>query len=235
MNKPKHTFFCEDINSGQLSEEESKHAIRVLRLNVGDIINIINGKGHKSLGEITVGDKKSVQFTILEDFQENYSELNIHIAIAPTKNIDRFSFFLEKVTEIGVQKITPIICSNSERQNLKIEKLKKNLISALKQSGNLFLPQIESPTDFKTFIDHALGDSQKFIAHCEDDENKKELRKLADSSKNIVILIGPEGDFSPEEIKLAIKKGFTPVSLGESRLRTETAGIVACHTLHVIQ
>ena len=142
--------------------------------------------------------------------------------------------FIEKFNDIGIQKFTPLICSKSERQHLNIEKLRKNLISAVKQSGNLYIPHIDEPLKFSDFIESLDDDSDNYIAHCEEDQKKTELKNITNSKNKIVILIGPEGDFSSEEINLAVAKGIKPISLGNNRLRTETAGIVACHTLHVI-
>lgn len=234
MNKPKHSFFCENIDKLVLSEEESNHAVRVLRLKENDSIRIIDGKGRETVAEIRRADKRNLEFNILETNQQEGPKVSIHIAIAPTKNIDRFSFFLEKVTEIGVSQITPIICMNSERKQLKTDKLRKNLIAALKQSGNLFLPEINEPVEFDDFVDQDFDDYSAFIAHCDEDHRKKELKEQYLPGKNVVILIGPEGDFTSEEIILAKEKGFLPAGLGDSRLRTETAGIVACHTIHVL-
>lgn len=217
-----------------MSEEESNHAVRVLRLKEGQDITIVDGKGQSVIAEITNANKKKLGFNIKESYKEEFPKRHIHIAIAPTKNMDRFSFFVEKVIEIGIEKITPIRTKNSERKVLNIEKVRKNAISALKQSGNLFLPEIEELTDYQDFISNKIEKAQCFIAHCEEDGEKKELKNEIDLEKNVVILIGPEGDFTPEEINLAKQNTFLPVSLGASRLRTETAGIVACHTVNII-
>ncbi|NOQ70734.1 MAG: 16S rRNA (uracil(1498)-N(3))-methyltransferase [Crocinitomix sp.] len=234
MYTAKHTFFCQSLDGGILSEEESNHAVRVLRLQEGNTITLIDGKGQTALGEITVANKKQLHFNITERQQLPARPNQIHIAIAPTKNMDRFSFFIEKVIEIGIDRITPIITVNSERKVLNEEKVRKNAISALKQSGNLFLPKIDDLTTFKEFISDQSNHNQRFIAHCDSDTDKIELKQAVDPKKNVVILIGPEGDFTLEEINLAKQNKFNPVSLGESRLRTETAGIVACHTVHLI-
>ncbi len=234
MYTAKHTFFCESLDEGVLSSDESNHAVRVLRLQEGNTITLIDGKGQTALGEITAANKKQLQFKITERSQQEVRKNQIHIAIAPTKNMDRFSFFIEKVIEIGVDRITPILTVNSERKILNADKVRKNAISALKQSGNLFLPQIDDLTSYKDFISNQNNHNQRFIAHCDNDNDKIELKQALDPQKNIVILIGPEGDFTLEEINLAKQNNFNPVSLGNSRLRTETAGIIACHTVHLI-
>ena len=231
MSEAKHTFFCPDLNYGVLNEEESAHAIRVLRLKEGDHIKVVNGRGQMILAKITSADKREVGFEFMSSLHNETNRLNLHIAIAPTKNIDRFSFFLEKVTEMGIAEVTPIITRTSERKILKVDKLQKGMISAIKQSGNLFLPKLNDLTDFETFLDNQSDISQKFIAHCQEDSLKKPLKELILPEEKNLILIGPEGDFLSEEVILAQEKGFKSVSLGNARLRTETAGILACHTV----
>ncbi|MCB9223394.1 MAG: 16S rRNA (uracil(1498)-N(3))-methyltransferase [Crocinitomicaceae bacterium] len=233
MSTEKHTFFCEDLNFGILDEDESGHAVRVLRLTEGNLITVIDGKGRSVIAKITSASKREVGFDIVEEHPNTEQPLRVHIGIAPTKNIDRFTFFLEKVTEMGIMEMTPILSANSERKVIKIDKLEKGLISAIKQSGNLFLPQLNELTDLKTFILQDHGNAQKFIAHCAEDTEKVEFKDVINTQQNIVILIGPEGDFTPEEVKLAQENGFLSVSLGKSRLRTETAGILACHTVYL--
>ncbi|MBI3134952.1 MAG: 16S rRNA (uracil(1498)-N(3))-methyltransferase [Bacteroidetes bacterium] len=236
MSSAKHRFFCTDPTTGFLDEEESGHALRVLRLGKGDQVELVDGKGGKYLALLTEPGKKQVFFQLLASEKQAKPDWFIHIAIAPTKNIDRLEFFLEKCTEIGLSCVTPVITKNSERKEIKAPKLQKTLVSALKQSGTLFLPELKPLVSFKDFIQgHADTSVQKFIAHCEDDQDKIQLFNQVTPPKNIVILIGPEGDFSHDEIVLAKKAGFKPVSLGESRLRTETAGIVACLTVHLKQ
>lgn len=234
MSGIKYRFFCDQTEVGTLSEEESAHALRVLRLNITDLIELTDGKGNLWVAEITGTGGKKVQFELKEHIQEPKSGPEITIAIAPTKSIDRFEFFLEKTTELGVDQIIPVLTRNSERKELKVDKLRKNLISAVKQSGNLFVPVLNNPVSLKDFLSaSASEDAQKFIAHCASDDAKTELFDAVKSSKKILILIGPEGDFTPEEITLAKQNGFIPVSLGKSRLRTETAGITACLTSHI--
>jgi 16S rRNA (uracil1498-N3)-methyltransferase len=232
MLKSKHTFFCKDINFGILDETESLHAIRVLRLKIGDPINVINGRGRFIIGKITSTQKKETGFDIVEEPDIDRHPLPLNIAIAPTKNIDRFSFFVEKCTEMGIKDITPIQTANSERSNLRIDKVKKLALSALKQSGNLYLPIISEIQSISGFLEKDFGSALKFIAHCEEDQEKVKLASVIEKSKNCVILIGPEGDFTQEEINLAKSKGFQAISLGNTRLRTETAGIIACHSVY---
>jgi 16S rRNA (uracil1498-N3)-methyltransferase len=208
--------------------------VRVLRLQNGNEITLIDGKGRRTIAKITNADRKKLEFSILADFQAPLPKTNIHIAIAPTKNLDRFAFFLEKVVEIGVQEITPILTKNSERKVLSHDKIEKYALTALKQSGNLFLPVLNELVSFKSFMEMNHSTSQCLIAHCDEDNQKVELKNVVLPEKNVLILIGPEGDFTKEEVNLAKQKNFTPVSLGESRLRTETAGIVACHTVIII-
>ncbi|MCB0476841.1 MAG: 16S rRNA (uracil(1498)-N(3))-methyltransferase [Crocinitomicaceae bacterium] len=218
--------FQENDQVVELSEEESKHIHKVLRKKEGDVIGMLNGKGLQAEGKIIgfTGKKISVQLQNL-CFEENDPSGNLTIAIAPTKNMDRFEFFLEKATEIGLGKVVPILSSNSERKVVKEERLEKILVSAMKQSKRLYLPELKELTKFETFLDQDNSEC-KFIAHCEEEEKRNFVKEL-DPSKKTTILIGPEGDFSINEIKLALQKGYIPVSLGESRLRTETAGIYA--------
>ncbi|MEX1003008.1 MAG: RsmE family RNA methyltransferase [Crocinitomicaceae bacterium] len=233
MSKAKHTFFCPDLNFGVLNEEESIHAIRVLRLGEGDFIRLLNGKGQMILAKITIADKRGVGFEFLENIHTETNSLPLHIAIAPTKNIDRFTFFLEKATEMGIAEVTPIFTKNSERKNLKIDKLKKGMIAALKQSQNLFFPELHPLIEFEDFIKNDHSTSYQFIAHCDPALDKQPLKKCIHPKNKNIILIGPEGDFTPEELILAKENGFKSVSLGNARLRTETAGILACHTVYL--
>jgi 16S rRNA (uracil1498-N3)-methyltransferase len=234
MTSAKHRFFCANPANGFLDEDESGHALRVLRLNVGDNIELLDGKGNKHLATISETSKKQLFFQIISTEKQAQPNWHIHIAIAPTKNIDRFEFFLEKCTEIGITQITPLLTKNSERKEIKAEKLQKTILSALKQSGHLFLPDLRPMVSLKDFLTRfSATDTQKFIAHCENDAEKIQLFDQVTPSKKSVILIGPEGDFTTEEISLAKEAGFAAVSLGESRLRTETAGIVACLTVHL--
>jgi len=234
MKTTKHTFFCPTISDLHLSEEESHHATRVLRLKLDDYITLIDGKGTTAIGQVTELNKKALSYKIINSRFEKIILPEIHIAIAPTKSNDRFEFFLEKVTELGISSITPLQCSNSERKNIKLDRFEKIVLSAVKQSGNLHLPKVNELTKFSDFVSSTTSDIAYFIAHCEDDNSKQELKDNLKNYKKVCILIGPEGDFTPEEIILAKTNNFKPVSLGQTRLRTETAGIIACHTVRLI-
>ena len=214
-----------------LSAEESKHATKVLRKKEGDILNFTDGKGNFYKAEITVADTRKCRLKIVSSEQkEKQHNYYLHIAIAPTKNMDRFEWFLEKATEIGIDEITPIICSHSERKVIKTERCNRILLSAMKQSLKFHLPKLNEAISLNDFIKQDYEGS-KYIAHCEDGE-KKEL-KIENKTDKYLILIGPEGDFSQKEIDLALQNKFKAVSLGRSRLRTETAGIVATHTVNI--
>jgi 16S rRNA (uracil1498-N3)-methyltransferase len=227
-------FYAPDIeNDRRLPEEESQHAVKVLRLKEGDKIEIVDGKGCFYHAEITFPHAKHCEVEILsktENFQPQ--PVHLHIAIAPTKNMDRLEWFAEKVTEIGVGEITPLLCERSERKVLKHDRLEKILVSAMKQSKKAYLPRLNELKKFSDFVkENSHGN--RFIAHCYE-EDKKELVKEYVAGEDAVVLIGPEGDFGEKEVAVALKAGFVPVSLGESRLRTETAGVVACHTVQLI-
>ena len=214
-----------------LSAEESKHATKVLRKKEGDILNFTDGKGAFYKAEITVADSRKCRLKVVSTEQkEKQHNYHLHIAIAPTKNMDRFEWFLEKASEIGIDEITPIICSHSERKVIKTERCNRILLSAMKQSLKFNLPKLNEAISFNDFIKQDF-EGTKYIAHCEDGE-KKGLKTVNKTEKTI-ILIGPEGDFSPKEIELAEQNQFKAVSLGSSRLRTETAGIVAVHTINM--
>lgn len=220
-------FFIETIEPSSkafvLNEIESKHACRVLRLKNGQQISILNGNGSQFIAEIIDNNPKKCVVKIIDTYFEDAPKSLIHIAISPTKNMDRFEWFLEKSTEIGIDIITPIIGENSERKTIKFERLQKVLIAAQKQSQRLYLPKLNPIISVSQLIEKT---PTAYIAHCSNENVGKELNeeKFGDTS---TIMIGPEGDFSHKEIKLALKKGFTPVSLGKNRLRTETAGIYA--------
>lgn len=228
-------FYTPNVTSGTytLSEEESKHCIRVLRLSEGSIIQLIDGNGGFYQAEIITANPKKCSVKIIETIK-NLGQQNfyLHMAVAPTKNIERFEWFLEKATEIGIHEITPIECEHSERSSVKTERLNKIIVSAMKQSIKAYLPKLNELIPYKNFITKKFN-GKKMIAHCH--EGKKELLKnIYHPQTNVLILIGPEGDFSPKEIVIAIENGFTEISLGKSRLRTETAALTACHTINLI-
>jgi 16S rRNA (uracil1498-N3)-methyltransferase len=230
-----HLFYTPDIKSTiyQLNEEESKHCIRVLRLKNGDKVNLIDGKGGFYLAEIINDHPKRTELHIVEAQQE-YAKRNhyLHIAVAPTKNIDRFEWFLEKATEIGIDEITPIICERSERKEVKTDRSNKIITTAIKQSLKAYHPILNPQISFKDFVALAKADV-KYIAHCEE-QSKAEIGEGFKKHSNYLILIGPEGDFSPTEIELALQSGFVPITLGESRLRTETAALQACFEINYL-
>lgn len=216
-----------------LDEQESRHCIKVLRMAVGGRVRLVDGEGGSYDAAISVADAKHCRLKITgseKDFgKQNF---HLHIAIAPTKNIERFEWFLEKATEIGISEITPVAAENSERKVVNHDRLKKIMVSAIKQSLKAYLPKLNPITPFRDMIKSPF-DGQKFIAHCYPTE-KVLLKNLAGKDKNVLVLIGPEGDFSEEEIKEARLQGFSEISLGQARLRTETAGVVACHTINLI-
>lgn len=230
-------FFNQDINTGSeqisFNKEESRHIVKVLRKNIGDTLNITDGKGKLFSADIIQAlDKKCV--ARIKKWEEKPKTWNyhLHIAIAPTKLNDRFEWFLEKATEIGIDEITPIFCDHSERRQLKVERMEKVITSAMKQSLKFNKPVLNDALKFKDFIqkkDWDLG----LMAHCEDGI-KNHLRTQLPFHKKIMILIGPEGDFSPSEIHVALENGLKPITLGERRLRTETAGIVACSSVSLL-
>ncbi|MEG1615392.1 MAG: 16S rRNA (uracil(1498)-N(3))-methyltransferase [Bacteroidales bacterium] len=230
-----HLFYTPDIlATREMPEEESNHAVKVLRLAEGDEVILIDGMGTFHKAVIARAHHKRCGVEILESYPEtNLRDYKIHIAVAPTKNMDRIEWFAEKATEIGLDAITLLKCRFSERKEVKVERLNKILISAMKQSLKATLPHLDGMTDFKKFVQQPF-EGQKFIAHCYKDAERVLLKQAYRPGENMLILIGPEGDFSEEEVELALANGFQPVSLGNSRLRTETAALVACHTMHVI-
>lgn len=228
-----HVFYTPDIqNRAELPEEEAAHAVRVLRLQAGDEVTLTDGKGNFYRAEISVASNKRCLVNILETQpQEPLWQGHLHIAMAPTKNMDRTEWFAEKATEIGFDELTFLNCRFSERKVIKTERIQKILVSAIKQSLKARLPLLNEMTDFDKFVRQPFN-GQKFIAHCYEGE-KPLLRDVSKRGQDALVLIGPEGDFSEEEVKLAIEQGFQPISLGRSRLRTETAALVACHILNL--
>lgn len=210
------------------SNEESKHIVKVLRKSVGDELDITNGKGWLFKAQITLADIRNCIATISSKTFQNRRNYRLHLAVAPTKMNDRYEWFLEKATEIGIDTITPIICDHSERKVIKPDRFEKIIQSAMKQSNQLYLPTLNDAISFKNFIKQDF-EGQLFIAHCEETQ-RKSLKNELKANQDITVLIGPEGDFSVKEIEIALKHKFIPVTLGETRLRTETAAIVACHS-----
>lgn len=232
-------FYCPDIDKQQmLSEEESAHCVRVLRYTRGDEILLTDGRGTTYTARITNPHPKHCEFEIIAaEQQHKHYNAYLHIAIAPTKNIERLEWMVEKCTEIGVDEITPLLCRFSERKQLRTDRLEKIILSAAKQSLTPYLPKLNPLTDYDTFI-RDCREKERYIAHCykQDKRELKDevLRHSGETDRSIVVLIGPEGDFSEQEISRALERGFVPVSLGNSRLRTETAGVVACHTINLL-
>lgn len=214
-----------------LDEDESRHCIKVLRKQTGDPIDLTDGKGYFYRAQITHADPRQCTFSIREKTKPAPKTFGIQIAIAPTKNTDRMEWFVEKAVEIGVDKISLIECRNSERSFLKTGRLTKVAISAMKQSLKALLPVIEEPIAVEHLIKSTTA--ERFIAHV-DPANPLHLKDAAKPGRQYVVLIGPEGDFTAEELAVAADHGFTKVSLGGSRLRTETAGLAACHILNLI-
>ena len=227
-------FYAPDIAiNPQLPEAEAQHCLKVLRMQQGDTIRLTDGKGCFYRAEIAEANPKHCRLNLLETIAQKPSwKVKIEIALAPTKNLERIEWFAEKATEIGIDKISFLRCRFSERKEIKTERIRKILVSAMKQSGKAWLPVLQEITDFQTFIRQNF-DGQKFIAHCYPDE-KIPLAQAYSQNENVRILIGPEGDFSEEEVASAKAQKFLPVSLGGSRLRTETAALTACQTIHVV-
>lgn len=229
-------FYNPEINEHtkqfSLEREESKHVVKVLRKNVGDSLFITNGEGWLFTAEITLATHNKCLVNIISKTLQPKRDYNLHLAVAPTKMNDRYEWFLEKATEIGIDTITPIICDHSERKIIKPERFEKILQSAMKQSLSCYMPKLNNALSFNDFMNQDFKDDL-YIAHCEETD-RKSLKQLLKTKRNITILIGPEGDFSSKEIDLAIKSKFIPVTLGDTRLRTETAAIVACHSVAFI-
>jgi len=227
-------FYAPDIlNNPELPFEEGQHCIKVLRKKEGDEIFLTDGKGCFYDAEIIQANPKHCIVNIINTINQPKDwDFNLQIAFAPTKNMDRIEWFAEKATEIGIDHFSPILCQHSERKEIKAQRIEKILISAMKQSQKALLPQLDNMQSFSQFVKQDF-DGQKFIAHCYPPE-KPLLKEIYHTGDNTLILIGPEGDFSEKEVEEAIENGFKPISLGKSRLRTETAALVACHTIHVL-
>ena len=226
-------FYNPHINQADslfvFDKEESKHIIKVLRKKESDILFVTNGLGFLFKTEIKLASDSKCTVAILSFEQQDVTKFKLHLAVAPTKMNERYEWFLEKATEIGIQEITPIICEHSERKIIKTDRFQKIIESAMKQSLHYFIPKLNEPITFKEFVKKDFI-GQKFIAHCEETD-KKSLKNVLHASQDCTILIGPEGDFSVKEIQTALDNKFIPVSLGNTRLRTETAAVVACHSV----
>ena len=228
-------FFAPDIeSSGILPPEDSLHCVRVLRHREGDIISVTDGKGHRFSCRIVSADPRATAVDIeeVENLPHHWG-CDITLAVAPTKNMDRMEWMVEKAVEIGVDRIVPLLCSHSERKVLKIDRLRKIAVSAMKQSLKAILPAIEELTPIKDFLKEPHP-GMKFMGYCDKEYPLLTLAREYRGREDVTILIGPEGDFSPEEVRMAVDAGFIPVTFGESRLRTETACITALDTVHVL-
>ena len=229
-------FYAPEIigNNYTLDENESRHCVKVLRMTSGAPIKLIDGKGNLYEGVISDPNPKRCLITINKTFQSfEKRDYGLHIAISPLKNPERFEWFVEKSVEIGVDTITPLICHQTEKQSVKSERIKKIIISAMKQSLKAVDTILNPPRSFGEFISEP-SDSVKMIAHCMESYDRISIGQACKKGDNATILIGPEGDFTEEEVALAIKNNFIPVHLGKSRLRTETAGVAACHSIYFI-
>lgn len=216
-----------------LSEEDSGHAVRVLRHKEGDEIVVVDGLGSFHHCTIVSAHPKHCALQIIRSEAEQHWPYRVEIAVAPTKNLDRMEWFLEKATEMGLDRMIPLKCRFSERKELKVERMNRIAVSAMKQSLKATLPLIDEMTDIKQFLQEPF-DGQKFICHCYQGMERKLLSHEIQPGAAVRILIGPEGDFSEEEVALALANGYVPVSLGNQRLRTETAALASVHTVHVV-
>lgn len=228
-------FYAPDIlTTGTLPESDSRHCAKVLRMQAGDTIEVIDGKGRRYTCVIDDPHPKHTLVSIAEtvDVPLSWAQ-EITVAVAPTKHMDRMEWLVEKLTEVGVNRIIPLKCDRSERKEINTERLEKIAVSAMKQSLKTALPVIEPMTPFRQAVD-SVAASQKFIAYCDRSIPRRLLAAEYRPFEPAAILIGPEGDFSPEEIAYALDRSFMPVSLGDNRLRTETAALSACETFHIL-
>lgn len=228
-------FYAPDIlTSATLPESDSQHAVRVLRMQAGDSVEVVDGRGNLYRCRLAVAHAKRAQLEIVETVQLPKVWPNrITVAVAPTKHNDRMEWLVEKLVEVGVDRIVPLRCDRSERKEIKTERLEKIAVSAMKQSLKAALPQIDDMMPIKEFI-RSVDDTQRFVAYCDDRVERRLFAKNYRPGADVTLLIGPEGDFSPSEIELALDCGFVAVTLGDNRLRTETAALVACDTCHII-
>lgn len=229
-------FYAPDITGDKytLDENESKHSIRVLRMIKGTSVRLVDGKGNLYEGTILNPDSKKCTISITgcsKDFEKR--DYHLHIAISPIKNADRFEWFVEKSVEIGIDEITPLICRNTEKPGIKTDRLNNLIISAMKQSLKAGKTVLNEPRTFNEFIKSPYS-GKGMIACCDNSIKRRAISEVCSKSDDALILIGPEGDFSNPETEDAIKAGFNPVHLGQSRLRTETAGVAACHSIYFI-
>ena len=228
-----HLFYQPDAEKQPfLSEEESRHCIKTLRLTKGDTIDVTDGRGKRYNSVIETADPRRCTFRIQETFVEPPRAYRIHLAVAPTKNSDRIEWLVEKTVELGIDHLSFFVSKHSERRLLKLDRLEKIAVAAMKQSLQLFLPVIDPLLNFSSVLTKPAD--QRFIAHLPEDGSAASLWKSARPGGTTMILIGPEGDFSKPEIEQALSSGFNMATLGATRLRTETAALAACHTIHLI-
>ncbi len=233
-----HRFYCPDIaETLTLGEEDSKHCVKVLRMGEGDTIEVVDGNGMLYTCCITMAHPKRCAIEVVERAEQPpHWGCRIVLGVAPTKNMDRMEWLVEKCVEMGVDRIIPLRCHNSERTVLKTERLRKIMVSAMKQSLKATLPQLDELTPVERVMAEPF-DGTRCIAYCDEQLPREERKTLVGTYRpggDVMVLIGPEGDFSPEEVQVARAQGFVPVTLGESRLRTETAGMMAIAAIHTI-
>lgn len=228
-------FYAPDIEETlTLPESDSGHAVRVLRMREGDTLEVTDGKGNLFTCRMVDSHPKHVAVTIIDSHPEPLCwPQEITVAVAPTKHLDRMEWMVEKLTEIGVNRIVPLLCNRSERREIKTERLEKIAVAAMKQSLKCTLPVIEPMTPLRNFI-ASCDPTQKFIAHCDSQSERRLLAQLCRPGEPAAVMIGPEGDFDPAEVRVALESGWQPVTLGDNRLRTETAAVVACDTFHIV-
>ncbi|MGA0558660.1 16S rRNA (uracil(1498)-N(3))-methyltransferase [Larkinella sp. VNQ87] len=228
-----HLFYQPDAeNQPYLNEEESRHCVKTLRLGRGDTINVTDGEGKRHKCVIETADSRRCTFQILETYTETLRPYRIHLAVAPTKNADRIEWFVEKAVELGIDRISFFLGQHSERRALKTDRIEKIAVAAMKQSLQLFKPAIDPLLDFKDIL--TVLAEQRYIAHLPENEVVEPLAQSVKPGQTVLVLVGPEGDFSGHELQLAIQNGFKMVTMGSTRLRTETAALVACHTIHLV-
>ena len=229
-------FFADtlDFDLCTLTPAESHHCVKVLRLREGDTLHVTDGRGTLCRGHIVAADGNACQVAIDERMSDyGRRPWSLHVAVAPTKNADRIEWFVEKAVEIGIDTVTLLVCDHSERTTLKTERLEKIVVSAMKQSLKAFRPELHAAVPLRQFLEeHRADDACKLICHCDGD--RKTLQQCYTRGRDVVVLIGPEGDFSPEEIAAALQSGFAPVTLGDSRLRTETAALYATVAVNLL-
>lgn len=232
-----HRFYAPDIaETSVLPEAESAHAVRVLRLVEGDMVEVVDGKGNMYECRISLAHSKKCEVEIVgQAAVPNHWGGAITVAVAPTKNLDRMEWMAEKATEMGIDRIIPLLCRHSERKELKTERLRKILVSAMKQSLKAVMPQLDEMTPIARMLADEALPQQRYIAYCDENTERRQFEACYRPLEDVVVLIGPEGDFSPEEVKMAIENGFVPVTFGNSRLRTETAALYAVAAAHALK